>query len=65
MDLFDELERLKTEPIIPGRATIGMMERFRNFPWTQDTMIAVGQLDEALMAFLRLYVEVNAQELKD
>ena len=64
-DLFEELVSLKEKPIIPGRATIAMMEQFRKFPWTQDSMLAVGQLDEALMEFLRLYVEVDNQELAD
>ena len=49
----NELVRLKKKPVIPGRATIGMMEQFRRFPWTQDTMLAVGKSDRALMALLR------------
>ena len=64
-DLMDELVRLKAKPVIPGRATVSMMEQFRRFPWTQDTMLAVGQLDQALRAFLRWYVEVEDQEIRE
>ena len=62
-DLMDELVRLKAKSVIPGRATVSMMEQFRRFPWTQDTMLAVGRSDRALRAFLRWYVEVEDQEL--
>ena len=64
MDRNHELARLKSLPIVSGHTTIGMIEEYRNFPWTQDTMIAVGRSDEILKAFLAEHLEIERQELR-
>ena len=63
-DLMDELVRLKAKPIILGRGAVSIMEQFRRFPWTQDTMLAVGQWDRALRVFLRWYTKVEDLEIR-
>ena len=57
-----ELRRLKERVAVEGRATIGMMEKCRQFPWTQETMIAVGTLDNVLVTF---FVEVLAPTITE
>ena len=63
--LQNELDRLKALPIITGRTTIGMMEQYRNFPWTQDSMLAVGSSDEILKAFLEEYAKIECRVLEE
>ena len=62
--MIDELALLKAKPVIAGRAPVSMMEQFRRFSRTQDPMLAVGQSDRALRAFLRLYAEVEDLEIR-
>ena len=59
-----ELARLKSLPIVSAHTTIGMIVEYHNFPWTQDTMIAVGRSDEILKAFLEEHLEIEMQELR-
>ena len=65
VELQNELDRLKALPIITGRTTIGMMEQYRNFPWTQDSMLAVGSSDEILKAFLEEYAKIECRVLEE
>ena len=59
-----ELIRLEKMPRVPGRITIQMMEEFKMFPWTQNTMLMIGQLDAVLMEYLTQHVEINEEELE-
>ena len=59
-----ELERLKNQTAVPGRATIGMMQEFKEFPWTQDVIITMGRREEVLMSFLEVYLELDGDTLK-
>ena len=45
----EHLWQLQENEIIPGTATIALMVEFREFPWTQDTMLTVGGRDKILM----------------
>ena len=58
-----ELDRLKSRSTIPGKTTIGMIGEFKHFSWTQDAIIAVGQMEEGLMTFLEVYLEVEEEIL--
>ena len=64
VDLDHELARLNSLPSVSGHTTIGMIEQYRNFPWTQDTMIASGRSDEILKAFLEEHLEIKKQKLR-
>ena len=59
-----ELERLKNQTAVPGRATIGMMQEFKEFPWTQDVIITMGRREEVLMSFLEVYLDLDGDTLK-
>ena len=48
-ELLDKLRRSK---VIIGETTIDMMERFRAFPWAQNTMLEVNGMDVVLMEYL-------------
>ena len=65
LEVQNELDRLKALPTISGRTTIGMMEQYRNFPWTQESMLAVGSSDEILKAFLEEYVKIECRTLEE
>ena len=56
-----ELLRIEKMPKMPGRMTIRMMEEFKKFPWTQNTMLMVGHLDEALREFLEKHLEIDGE----
>ena len=58
------LERLRENEAVPGKATIGMMEKFRRFPWTQDTMLTVGRMDLILMEYLEKHLAIAGAVLK-
>ena len=64
-ELHQELNRLEDLPNVSGRATIGMIEQYRNFPWTQDTMISVGRGDEILRSFLHKHINIGTQTLEE
>ena len=64
-ELHLELNRLEDLPNVSGRATIGMVEQYRNFPWTQDTMISVGRGDEILKVFLQKHINIGTQTLRE
>ena len=46
------LEKLRKSKVMTGCTTIGMMARFRAFPWTQNTMLTVSGMDVILMEYL-------------
>ena len=54
-----ELERLPDLPVVTGRASIQMMEEFRMFPWAQNTMLRVGQMDEVLREYLGSCLDID------
>ena len=60
----DHLLRLQKNDIIPGAATIGLMEEFREFPWVQDAMLTVGRRDLILMEYLEDVVMMQRAVLK-
>ena len=39
------LEKLRKSKVMTGGTTIDMMERFRAFPWAQNTMLTAGQVE--------------------
>ena len=59
--MAEELLRIVKMPMMNGRLTIQMMEEFKKFPWTQNTMLMVGQLDEALREHLEKHLEVDGE----
>ena len=65
VELQNELDRLRALPTVSGRTTIGMMEQYRNFPWTQDSMLLIGSSDEILKAFLEEYVKIECRTLEE
>ena len=56
-----ELLRIEKMPKMPGRMTIRMMEEFKLFPWTQNTMLMVGQRDAALREYLEKHLEIDGE----
>ena len=63
--LHEELNRLEELPHVAGYATIGMIEQYRNFPWTQDTMLSVGRGDEILKGFLHKHIKIGTDTLEE
>ena len=41
-----------------------MMEEFKCFPWTQNTMLMVGQLEVALREFLEEHLDIDEDTLE-
>ena len=46
------LEKLRKSKVMTGGTTIDMMERFRAFPWAQNTMLTASGMDVLLMEYL-------------
>ena len=46
------LEKLQKSKVMTGGTTIDMMERFRAFPWAQNTMLTASGMDGVLMEHL-------------
>ena len=46
------LEKLRKCKVMTGCTTIDMMERFRAFPWKQNTMLTASGMDVVLMEYL-------------
>ena len=46
------LEKLRKSKVMTGCPIIGMMERFRAFPWAQNTMLTASGMDVVLMEYL-------------
>ena len=46
------LEKLRKSKVMTGGTTIGMMARFRAFPWAQNTMLTANGMDVVLMKYL-------------
>ena len=46
------LEKLRKSKVMTGGTTIDMMERFRAFPWAQNTMLTASGMDVVLMEYL-------------
>ena len=63
-ELTAELQRLQESSIQPGRVSMSMLEEFRNFPYAQNVVMTVGRLDEVLMEFLEVYVNIKASTTK-
>ena len=59
-----DLLRLEKLPIATGNVTVQMMEEFKCFPWTQNTMLMVGQLDVALREFLEEHLDIDEDTLE-
>ena len=55
---------LQEKDIIRGTATIPLMVEFREFPWTQDTMLTVGRRDQMLMGYLAENLLIEGAVLK-
>ena len=48
----ERLEKLRRSKVMTGETTIDMMERFRAFPWAQNTMLEANGMDVVLMEYL-------------
>ena len=46
------LEKLRRSKVMTGGTTIDMIERFRAFPWKQNTMLTASGMDVVLMEYL-------------
>ena len=64
VELHSGLDRLQIQEVVPGRATICMMNQFKMFPWAQDTMLMVGRLDEVVIKFLEIFLEIKETTIK-
>ena len=60
----DDLDRLQKQTAIPGKTTISMLEQFRRFPWTQDTMMLLGQEEEIIRKFLEVDLKIEQESVK-
>ena len=58
------LLRLEKLPRVTGNVTVQMMEEFKCFPWTQNTMLMVGQLEVALREFLEEHLDIDEDTLE-
>ena len=63
-ELTAELQRLQELSIQPGRVSMSMLEEFRNFPYAQNVVMTFGRLDEVLMEFLEVYVNIKSSTTK-
>ena len=59
-----DLLRLEKLPRVTGNVTVQMMEEFKCFPWTQNTMLMVGQLDVAPREFLVEHLDIDEDTLE-
>ena len=46
------VEKLRKSKVMTGGITINMRERFKAFPWAQDTMLTASGMDVILMDYL-------------
>ena len=51
-DAFEKVERVKRIPIVKNTRILDLIAKFRDFPWTQDTVMAAHQLEDVLIAYL-------------
>ena len=58
------LEKLRKSKVLTGCMTIDMMERFRAFSWTQNTMLTASGMDVLLMEYLEENMGMDAPVLK-
>ena len=58
------LFRLEKMLRLTGKATIQMMEEFKCFPETKNTVLMVGQSNVTWMEYLEVYVEVDEERLE-
>lgn len=62
--ILEELRRLRDQPAILGRPSVKMMEEFREFSWTQGTMITVGALENVLSDYLEKELAIGGDVIK-
>ena len=60
-EMIEELQRLREQPAILGQTSIGMMEEFRNFPWTQAKTMAVGTPESVLVKYLQKELQIGEE----
>ena len=63
-ELMEELQRLREQLAILGQTSVKMMEEFREFPWTQGTMMAVGTLESVLSNYLEKELAIGEEILR-
>ena len=59
----ERLKALKKIPIIKNPRILELVKMFDGFPWAQDTVMAVHQLEEVLIAFLYRALEIPGYRL--
>ena len=63
-EVLRTLGQLREQPVILGGTSMAMMEEFRDFPWTQGIMIAVGTLENVLTAYLEKELKIGERVIK-
>ena len=63
-EVLRTLVQLREQPVILGRTSMTMMEEFRDFPWTQGIMIAVGTLENVLTDYLEKELKIGERVIK-
>ena len=66
MEVAEKVERikaLKRIPIVKNPRILELVKMFDGFPWAQDTVMAVHQLEEVLIAFLYRALEIPGHRL--
>ena len=51
-DAFEKVKMVKRIPIVKNPRIFDLIAKFRDFPWTQDTVMAAHQLEDVLIAYL-------------
>ena len=51
-DAFEKVKMVKRIPIVKNPRTFDLIAKFKDFPWTQDTVMAAHQLEDVLIAYL-------------
>ena len=51
-DALEKVRMVKRIPIVKNPRIFDLIAKFRDFPWTQDTVMAAHQLEDVLIAFL-------------
>ena len=59
-----DLLKLEKLPRVTGNVTVQMMEEFKCFPWTQNTMLMVGQVEVARREFLEEHLDIDEDTLE-
>ena len=66
MEVADKLEKikvLKRIPIVKNLRILELVTKFEDFPLAQDTVMAVHQLEEVLIAYLYRTLEIPGHRL--